>query len=455
MINALERKQHLCVIEPGRSPQDTSSAYATIGEEIIFKTEVLDALAVGGCQPIHYDFLLLCAAVEFADRKWKRSQSWSRVLHVTVPVIKLETWESTEVKTCLEQVLRYLTGDTWQFEFVQATNLDPMEFKQLKLHFDDLKTFAIAYSEGLDSRAVSALSGSKDEALCVRVANKHQHAQNGDSFFTQVPFKVKNGPGKESSFRTRSFQFAAVTAVAAHIRGVNRIVVPESGQGALAPAILPLYRVYPDYRNYPPFFRHIEELIKQVLGHEVNFEQPRLWSTKGETLIAFLKLPGKNPKDLINTKSCWQSRHVVNIDRRRLQCGLCAACLLRRLSLHTAGVEEPDGTYVIEDLKTSDLYEAMSAIPIENDQKRMIDYGSVGARHFQQFADMVKLDDDDLFTFALEIADAIKVTPEESLRNLRMLLTAHAEEWRSFLFAQGEKSFLHNWMDGGNYGRFE
>lgn len=339
-MNALEKKQHLCVIERGHRLQADRSAYAEIDEQILFDTEVLDALAVGGCQPVHYDLLLLCAAVEFADRRWKRPQSWSRTLYVTVPVIKLEIWQSPEVKTSLERALKYLTGDSWHFDFVQASNLTPCEFRQLKLHFDDLKTFAIAYSEGLDSRAVSALSGDKSEALCIRVANKQHQAQSGDSFFTQIPFKVKNGNGRESSFRSRSFQFAAVTAIAAHIRSVKRIVVPESGQGALGPAILPLYGVYADYRNYPAFFRKMEQFIKEVLGYEVQFEQPRLWSTKGQTVLDFLKLPEKRVEHLTNTRSCWQTRHVVNVNGRRLQCGLCAACLLRRLSLHTAGIQE-------------------------------------------------------------------------------------------------------------------
>ncbi len=31
----------------------------------------------------------------------------------------------------------------------------------------------------------------------------------------------------------------------------------------------------------------------------------------------------------------------------------------------------------------------------------------------------------------------------------------HAVEWRAFLSAQGEQSFLKSWMDGGRYGRFE
>ncbi|MBK9145179.1 MAG: 7-cyano-7-deazaguanine synthase [Candidatus Melainabacteria bacterium] len=446
-MSANERKLNLCVLDRDQRNQDGWSEYATIGDQIVFDTEVLDALAVGGCQPIHYDLLVLSAAVEFADRKWKRPLSWSRDLYLTVPVIEIKTWQAPRVRDSLEQVLKYLTGDTWRFDFVRASNLRPCEFRQLKLYFNDHKTFAIAYSDGLDSRAVSALSGSRDEALCIRVANTLHHAQDGDSFFTQIPFRVKNVIARESSFRSRSFQFAAITVIAAHIRKLKRVIVPESGQGALGPAILPLHGIYADYRNYPAFFRKMEVFARELLGYEVQFEQPRLWFTKGQTVLDFLKLPKKHPDHLTNTRSCWQTRHVVNVGGRRLQCGLCAACLLRRISLHTAAVFETPGTYVINDLSASDIYQAMTAIPNHNDRTRMIEYGSVGARHFQQLADMASFSDDDLFVYVLEIAEATRASVQDTLKNLRTLLSNHGQEWHSFLSAQGGKSFLHSWVE--------
>lgn len=448
-MNTLQKTQHLCVVEKGRKPHGDWSDYAEVDEQIVFDTDVLDALAEGGCQPVHYDLLLLCAAIEFADRRWKRPQTWNRTLYLTVPVIKLEIWLLPVVQSNLQRVLRHLTGDSWHFNFVQAKNLKPCKWRQLQLYFDDKKTFAIAYSDGLDSRAVSALSGDENEALCIRVANNRQLPKNGDSFFTQIPFTVKNRDSKESSFRSRGFQFAAVTAIAAQIRNLKRIVVPESGQGALSPAMLPLHKIYADYRNHPTFFRMMEHFIKEVLSYQVQFEQPRLWSTKGQTLLDFLKLPGKTAEHLTDTRSCWQRRHVVNVDGRRKQCGLCAACLLRRLSLHTAAIEESPDTYVVKDLRASDVNEAMSAILDKNDRNNMVEYGSVGARHFQHFADMAQLSDDELLVYALEIAEATGETQEETLKNLKTLLLTHSQEWQSFLSAQGEQSFLQKWMDGG------
>lgn len=451
------RAKRLFVIEKGQKPGRAlpkGAVTAEVGRHIRFNAAVLDTFDVKGCEPLHYDMLVLCAAVEFSDRRWKRPLGWHRTLDVTVPVIDLKSWQKPEVLKSLHGVLNHLTGDTWRFTFVQAKNLSPIGSRQMPLDFGDTKTFAIAYSDGLDSRAVSALSGDEAEALCIRVAGNRQRRKNGDSFFTQIPFKVKGYRGNESSFRSRGFQFAAVTAIAAQLSSVTRIMVPESGQGALGPVLLPLHNIYADYRNHPTFFRKMERFIKALLGNRVRFEQPRLWSTKGQTLSAFLDIPGKTERHLTSTHSCWQTRRVVNVGGRK-QCGLCAACLLRRLSLHAAGINEAPGTYVVSDLAASGSGDALSAIPEKADRDIMVEYGSVGARHLQHLAEMAGLPDDALRVHASQIAAAMGESNEETLKKLRTMLVTHAEEWRAFLSAQGEQGFLKSWLDGGRYGRFE
>ena len=454
---SLTSDKHLFVIEQGQKPGRTlpkSAVIAEVGRHIRFNAAVLDTFDVKGFKSLHYDMLVLCAAIEFADRRWKRPLGWRRTLDVAVPVVDLKTWQKPEVLKGLHTVLNHLTGDTWRLTFVQAKNLSPIGSRQMPLDFGTAKTFALAYSDGLDSRAVSALSGNEAEALCIRVAGNRQRRKNGDSYFTQIPFKVKGYRGNESSFRSRGFQFAAVTAIAAQLSSVARIIVPESGQGALGPVLLPRHNIYADYRNHPTFFRKMERFIKAVLGYRVRFEQPRLWSTKGQTLRAFLGMVGKSEQHLTSTHSCWQTRRVVNVGGRK-QCGLCAACLLRRLSLHAADINEAPGTYVVSDLTASDASDALSIISQKADRDIMVEYGSVGARHLQHLADMSGLPDDDIRVHASQIAAAIAESYEETLKKLRTMLVTHAEEWRAFLSAQGDQCFLKSWMDGGRYGRSE
>src|SRR3546814_9195584 len=80
----------------------------------------------------------------------------------------------------------------------------------------------------------------------------------------------------------------------------------------------------------------MERFLSAALDHSVEFDQPRMWSTKGQTLRTFLTQTGRPQADLTSTTSCWQKRAVVNFGGKRRQCGLCAACLLRRMSMHAA-----------------------------------------------------------------------------------------------------------------------
>lgn len=196
----------------------------------------------------------------------------------------------------------------------------------------------------------------------------------------------------------------------------------------------------------------MERFIKALLGYSVRYDQPRLWFTKGETLSEFLRLPAKSAAHLIDTRSCWQTRRVVNIDGNRRQCGLCAACLLRRMSFHRAGVQEPPETYVVSDLSRSDLRDALKNISDKADRSLMMEYGAVATRHMQALADMKGLSRSALHMHALEIARATGISESETLEKLNRLLEAHSDEWRVFLAAQGQQSFLKSWMEDRRHG---
>lgn len=444
--------KHLCIVEKGKKAGRrcaNANAVAQIGDDIKFDPQILNSLGNEGCLKVHYDLLVLCAAIEFADRFFKRSEDWSRSLHLTVPVIELGTWQRAEVQKTLIDVLRHLTCDSWSFEFIQAKDLSPLSWRQLPIRTgQEKKTFAIAYSEGLDSRAVAALSGKKEEAVCIRVAKNRQQHSYSDSYFTSIPFKVTSR-GRESSFRSRGFQFAAITGIAAQLTQVRSIVVPESGQGVFSPVLLPLHLIYVDYRNHPSFFVKMERFLQEVLGYKVEFKQPRMWFTKGQTLTDFLALPDKKADDLSSTRSCWQTRRIVNHGGKRRQCGLCAACILRRLSMHTAGVEERPDTYVIKDLKAAEVGKALSVLKKKDDRHIMIEYGMAGTRHFQRLAELSKASEEKLRVPVAEIAEATGESKDEISKKLRGFLYQHAQEWQDFLSEQGDRSFLKDWLDGG------
>lgn len=432
----------------GNTPKGFDTA--EIGKEISFDPDILNTYHWNGWEPIHHDLLTLAAAIECADRqRGRRLSYWSRDLHIVLPVSELKIWQTAEIQARLCDVLRQLTGDNWNFNFVQSQIADTRS-RQNALPFPkDRLAYTIAYSDGLDSRCVSGLYPT-EEIVRVRVAGKKDRVGQGEKPFDLIPFHVKPQRSPENSVRSRGFKFATITAIASHLAGVSRIIVPESGQGALGPVLLPLHNIYPDYRNHPVFFRKMELFIEVLLGHNVRYEQPRLWSTKGQTVSAYLE-DGGAKSDLLSSRSCWQQRWNARYNGKLRQCGLCAACLLRRLSLHAAGITEPEDTYTISDLSKA-MYE--SAMPRSNNlrpSKTMVEYGIVGTRHLQHFADLAALPDDKLKVRAFEIAKSTEHTEEEALGNLRSLAAQHAAEWQAFINDLGNRSFINSWITGGRY----
>lgn len=445
----------LHVVEQGtcsRKSLTRDVTIAEIGTEIVFDPSILDTYHYDGWKAVHYDLLVVCATVEFADRRCgRRSKRWSRPFHITVPVLELEVWEQPEVQEHLQDTLRHLTGDDWRFFFIQASGSAANRTRQRALPFGNYKKFAIAYSDGLDSRCVSGLFDTGDSVVRVRVTKNKARVKDGELPFDQIPFAIKLAPSRESDVRFRGFKFAAITAIAGHLSNVCKIIVPESGQGALGPVLLPLHNIYADYRNHPTFFRKMERFIKALLGYSIVFEQPQLWCTKGETIKSFLAQSGKGPDSVLSTRSCWQQRWNARFDGKLGQCGLCAACLLRRMSMHAAEVDEPADTYTFGDL-TAACYE--DAIPRSNRirlSRTMVEHGCVGARHFQQLADMAELPDAAIRQHVFEIARATGTSEQDTRKALGKLLQQHTEEWRDFVGAQGQRSLLKSWTKGEHH----
>lgn len=448
-INRIRPGHSLYVVEKGcRSEYERQdgATIAEIGKEIVFDPSILDTYRYDGWQSVHHDLLVVCAAVEFADRRYARSSiQWSRRFLITIPVLELDVWQQPKVHVYLEETLSHLTGDDWHFSFVKGSAV--LNHRQRSLDFGDKKEFTIAYSDGLDSRCVSGIYDKNNIAVRVRISKSKDKVKLRERPFDLIPFEVKL-KSLESGVRSRGFKFAAITAIAGHISGVSKIIVPESGQGALGPALLPLHNVYADYRNYPTFFRKMEIFIKVLLGYDVTYEQPRLWYTKGQTLSTFLTQPGITSDDIMNTRSCWQQRWNVRIDGKLRQCGLCAACLLRRMSMHAVCIEEPDDTYTFADLTVTQYEDGMP----QNSHVRsreMVEYGSAGVRHLQQLADLSGQSDADLRTHVFEITRATNASEKDTRDNLRKLLMHHSEEWKNFISAQGKHSFISNWTERG------
>jgi hypothetical protein len=428
-----------------------------IGANLQFSAEPLASYFFAQWEPIVFDALLLAAAIEFCDKSGRRSAlRWTRKIELRLPVHDPTCWSRKDVRESLHDALELLTGDRWHLQFVARKKaVSPPKQGLFNLPFTD-SLVVIPFSEGLDSHAVAGLMGRElgDRLIRVRLGTKSDDWPKEHSGrkrpFTAVPYKVRSGDSHrfvESTARSRGFKFALLSGLAAYLAKTDRVIVPESGQGALGPAFVPVGQAYEDYRNHPLFTDKMAEFLKVLFGRVFRFEFPRLWFTKGETLKEYAAGIGPMPADWSNTRSCWQDNRHVSVNKRRRQCGICAACVLRRLRVPAAGLSDAPETYIWENLRVH-TFEAGAANGF-NKIAAQRDYAIAGTLHLDHLAGLRR---SPIYAHSLDVsssqlARSLSEPRIEIRKKIDRLLGQHEQEWKGFLESLGTNSFIAKWIE--------
>jgi hypothetical protein len=441
------------VVEPGIAVRN-GWLRCHIGRNVEFSTDRLESYCIAKWEPVIYDALLVAAAVEFADRTQRRpSLSWQRDFQLLIPVHEPARWNGKAVLDALHDVLNFLTGDRWRIEFCKRKKTLAAPTQQ-RFNLPSGLTAVIPFSDGMDSRCVAGILDRKmgDKLIRVRLGSK---ARDGKVLsrqrqpFTSIPYRVQAGrhPFAEPTARSRGFKFALISGLAAYLAKAEQVIVPESGQGALGPALITVGQGYEDYHSHPLFTERMESFLNTLLNHKVRFDFTQLWQTKAETLKQFSD-ECKNGPSWIATWSCWQQTRQVSVDHKKRQCGICAACLLRRMSVHAAGLEEPKETYVWENLSAR-TFEAGAAgsYPKHKITKALREYAIAGTLHLDYLAQLRKSQANsgmlDLFSF--QLSGSLGIAEADVRSKLDRLLAQHEMEWKGFMTSVGENSFMGNW----------
>lgn len=425
-----------------------------IDGDLTFSTSHLESYCLAQWEPVIFDALVVAAAVEFCDRIQRRqTQHWGRNIELRIPVHDPERWGAPAVSAALKDALDFLTGDCWLLSFAARKSAATVP-QQITFEMPDDARAVIAFSEGLDSRAVAGLMHRElgDGLIRVRLGTKEFlpviEPSGKKQPFTSIPYKVKPKTGEfvESSARSRGFKFATISGIAAYMVKAERIIVTESGQGAIGPVLVAVGQGYEDYRSYPLFTDRMEIFLHALFGHRVRFEFPRLWHTKGETLAAFAK-ECTDGASWSTTWSCWQQNRHSSVAGHKRQCGVCAACMLRRLSVHAAGLAEAKETYVWENLSAA-TFESGASTAFEHITKAQREYAIAGALHLDHLATLQKSPMNkgtiDLTVTQLSRSRGV---PQDTVRaSMNRLLNQHESEWMNFLDALGPDSFVANWV---------
>jgi len=445
------------VVEGGGKPRRHRER-CEIGHHLRFDASRLASYCLENWDNRVFDALVLAAAVQYCDHTRARSSvSWPRSFSVRIPVHEPDRWNSPEVSVPLIQALNLVTGDDWFIDFVgRRTTKRPPRQQFLRPPTDP--SAVVPYSDGLDSLMAAHLCEATSGRRLVRVRlgatpMSKGPAANGVVPFASVPYKVSYAPRRavESSSRSRGFRFVLLSGVAAYLARTTRIVLPESGQGSLGPSLIPVGQAEKDYRTHPVFSKLMEDFLSSLLNFRPRYVLPHLWSTKGETLGLFLE---KRPTDTSwrATRSCWQGPRHVSVKHKWRQCGVCAACMLRRMSVHAARAKEAKTTYVWEDLSVG-RYEDGATRTFGKRQPKgaMHEYAIAGALHLEHLARLGRRLDENASELDLDVfrlAEALgspDLTEKQIRTRLLRMLKAHEQEWNAFLDDLGPSSFVTRW----------
>lgn len=447
---------HFEFLQPGSRRQHPTAVPCVIGGDLVIKPDALGDYCLKELPPRVDDLFLIAGAVAFADKAVRRRtlQGWARRFHLVVPTLEPDFWVQRRVSTALSGVLRLLTGDAWRFEFTRRRSpLVPRP--QVALPFGDRPALVMPFSDGLDSLAVARLTAAcepKAGLILVTVGKLRDpdadwRIRHFKDRYHRVRLPLSTPRGKdrvrfrENSYRSRAFLFGVTTGIAAGLLGARRALVSESGQGSLGPSLTPVGNEAPDMRMHPASTRALSDLLALVFDRRIHFEHPRLWWTKGETLRT-LKDAGL-ADDWQRTRSCARDSRDVRFEMRRLQCGICASCLLRRQSLMAAGLDEGRDEYMWPRLSANDLAGAAieGARPTRRNDERHATCGILA------MAELASLGREGGRTTSLDwVSTDLAALLDESCADVRQrlgrLLDAHRTEWDSFVSAHGSASFV-------------
>lgn len=372
------------------------------------------------------DLFYISLIVYYADRKVLRKNTqdaWTRSFKIYMPVLDVEKWN--ENKTLLEDILSFLSGDIWKFEFRERTyNKVEKAFsegiKKAKKRYIP-KSFCML-SGGLDSfiGAIDLLNKEKDIAFVghygggkgvkqyqekIKKQLKNEFELNDNQFFNFYATPIN---GIEDTTRTRSFMFFAHAIVLASGVGEKiTLYIPENGLISLNIPLTNTRLGSSSTRTTHPYYMKKLQFLLNNLGIAVKLQNPYQFLTKGE-MIKNCKSPQFLKNNISNTMSCSSpDQGRFKKESKPSHCGTCLPCVIRRASIKKAySVDESH--YRDKDFETPQAIKELNSYKIgllkyrnEDSKFKTQEAGPIDS-NFEKFENLYKRGMDELATIIEE-----------------------------------------------------
>lgn len=432
---------HVWVGDADENPPSAVSRALVIGVDIRINPEEIARFCGGDTPPVADDLAVICAAIVYADRKTsrRRSEGWGRRLHLHIPLVRYDAFASENVRSKLEDLLRFLTGDQWTLDFRRRSRTP--DFQQplpLGNHYD----VSIPFSGGLDSFAAYRLACSDygvDRVLKVTTAKKTPADVIGAPPL-YVPFDTADKK-REGSYRSRVFPYFVFAGLAASAAGCKRVLIPENGQGSLGPALTPFRDEWPFRSCHPAFAAKLAQWLSTLLGRAIVLDQPYAYRTKANVLEE-LRRKGLSEG--------WERTRSCSADPRQgygpVGCGFCGGCVLRRVSVSCAGLVSEHDRYAFDDLSqsTAEIVFSGGRRPFTKVEREI---GGYAIRSMSEFAQL-EVTDIGRRRIDIEAATIKDACDLDVLDDIKTLRREHMGEWSAVLSSLPSESWFKQVAEG-------
>jgi hypothetical protein len=268
-------------------PVEANAKVAFFGRDIRSKPEEIARYCLSQHRGVMEDVAAIAESIALSDRLFPRQRGkvWARVIELQIPVFEFGTFQKPQVLASLTDAIHFLTGDTWLISFVKRSG---RPLTQQILPFERVKyQYVTPYSDGLDSFAQTRLlekEAGEEAVLKLRSARIGQDSADLQRPVLRVPRHLGPMHKPEQTYRSRSFVFFSFAGIGAFVSDAEAVVIGETGQGALGPAMIRYADEWPFRSTHPGFVFRLSRYLSLVFGKEIAFHLPQLWRTKGEVL---------------------------------------------------------------------------------------------------------------------------------------------------------------------------
>lgn len=309
----------------------------------------------------------------YYDFYTKRIEDSNKTIKLCIPVNNIEKFN--KIIPILNKLIKFMTnGENWEITFsLNKTQKCIKQNTQLSLE-PEYNSIALL-SGGLDALSGAGQEVNNNTIFVTFATNRIEKNKAIFSYNNYISRMCTNSSHRiinkknlkyttQLTQRTRSLIFIASCLIYADYYNINKIKIYENGIMTLNPSFF--FRRKVTRTTHPKTLFLINDIFKEL---DINIEiiNPFNFFTKKEVIDL---IPKEWDELIINTKTCSKmpaSKAFFNHNSQGYcHCGICAACILRQISIYNSTKKDLDVNYIVPinilNLNKLENYELTSGI---------------------------------------------------------------------------------------------